>query len=169
MNLFNLFKRRGTAPVARDRLQILLAYERGSTRGSPDLLRHFARGDPDRHRPPCRDRFQSRQRPHGPRRQGLDPRSRRRNSEHGADGASRRPAQAGRASASFRILIAAHVARADAAPPQFGIFVKFFRDGTKLPLICRPLPLTCAAGFGGFISGSAPDTPDLNLRVGLNH
>ncbi len=38
MNLYNLFKRRGTAPVARDRLQILLAYERGSTRGSPDLL-----------------------------------------------------------------------------------------------------------------------------------
>jgi len=38
MNLFNLFKRQGTAPVARDRLQILLAYERGSTRGAPDLL-----------------------------------------------------------------------------------------------------------------------------------
>jgi cell division topological specificity factor len=38
MNLFNFFKRQGTAPVARDRLQILLAYERGSTRGAPDLL-----------------------------------------------------------------------------------------------------------------------------------
>jgi hypothetical protein len=25
------------------------------------------------------------------------------------------------------------------------------------------------AGFGGFISGSAPDTPDLILRVGLNY
>jgi cell division topological specificity factor len=37
MNLFNLFKRRGSAPVARDRLQILLAYER-TTRGSSDLL-----------------------------------------------------------------------------------------------------------------------------------
>lgn len=37
MNLFNLFKRRGSAPIARDRLQILLAYERTS-RGSPDLL-----------------------------------------------------------------------------------------------------------------------------------
>jgi cell division topological specificity factor len=37
MNLFNLFKRRGSAPVARDRLQILLAYER-TTRGSADLL-----------------------------------------------------------------------------------------------------------------------------------
>ena len=32
MNLFNLFRRQGTAPVARDRLQILLAYERGSNR-----------------------------------------------------------------------------------------------------------------------------------------
>jgi cell division topological specificity factor len=37
MNLFNLFKRRGSAPVARDRLQILLAYER-SGRGPSDLL-----------------------------------------------------------------------------------------------------------------------------------
>ena len=37
MNLFSLFKRRGSAPVARDRLQILLAYER-STRGPSDLL-----------------------------------------------------------------------------------------------------------------------------------
>jgi cell division topological specificity factor len=37
MNLFSLFKRRGSAPVARDRLQILLAYER-TARGSPDLL-----------------------------------------------------------------------------------------------------------------------------------
>jgi cell division topological specificity factor len=37
MNLFNLFKRRGSAPVARDRLQILLAYERAG-RGFPDLL-----------------------------------------------------------------------------------------------------------------------------------
>jgi cell division topological specificity factor len=37
MNLFGLFKRRGSAPVARDRLQILLAHER-ATRGSSDLL-----------------------------------------------------------------------------------------------------------------------------------
>jgi cell division topological specificity factor len=37
MNLFSLFKRRGTAPVARDRLQVLLAYER-TGRGFPDLL-----------------------------------------------------------------------------------------------------------------------------------
>ena len=36
MNLFNLF-RRGTAPVARERLQILLAHER-SARSQPDLL-----------------------------------------------------------------------------------------------------------------------------------
>lgn len=36
MNLFNLF-RRGTAPVARERLQILLAHERNA-RNQPDLL-----------------------------------------------------------------------------------------------------------------------------------
>ena len=37
MSLFNLFRRRGSAPVARDRLQILLAHERAA-RGQPDLL-----------------------------------------------------------------------------------------------------------------------------------
>jgi cell division topological specificity factor len=37
MNVFNLFRRRASAPVARERLQILLAHER-STRGNPDLL-----------------------------------------------------------------------------------------------------------------------------------
>jgi cell division topological specificity factor len=39
MNLFSFFKRRGSssAPIARDRLQILLAYER-SGRGPSDLL-----------------------------------------------------------------------------------------------------------------------------------
>jgi cell division topological specificity factor len=37
MNLFDLFKRRGSAAVARDRLQILLAYERTS-KSSSDLL-----------------------------------------------------------------------------------------------------------------------------------
>lgn len=37
MNLFGLFKRRGSAPVARDRLQILLAYERSGA-GPSDLL-----------------------------------------------------------------------------------------------------------------------------------
>ena len=36
MNPFNIF-RRGTAPVARERLQILLAHER-SARNQPDLL-----------------------------------------------------------------------------------------------------------------------------------
>jgi cell division topological specificity factor len=36
MSLFKLF-RRGSAPVARERLQILLAHER-STRDQPDLL-----------------------------------------------------------------------------------------------------------------------------------
>lgn len=38
MTLFNLFKRRGTsAPVARERLQVLLAYERNN-RNQPDLV-----------------------------------------------------------------------------------------------------------------------------------
>jgi cell division topological specificity factor len=37
MSLFTLFRRRGSAPVARDRLQVLLAYERAS-RGQTDLL-----------------------------------------------------------------------------------------------------------------------------------
>jgi cell division topological specificity factor len=37
MSLLNLFRRRGSAPVARERLQVLLAYER-ATRGQPDLL-----------------------------------------------------------------------------------------------------------------------------------
>ena len=37
MTLFNLFRRGGSAPIARERLQILLAHERG-TRNQPDLL-----------------------------------------------------------------------------------------------------------------------------------
>jgi cell division topological specificity factor len=37
MTLFDLFKRRGTAPVARERLQVLLAYER-KNRNQPDLV-----------------------------------------------------------------------------------------------------------------------------------
>ena len=37
MNLFGLFRRRNSALVARDRLQILLAYER-TGQGSSDLL-----------------------------------------------------------------------------------------------------------------------------------
>jgi cell division topological specificity factor len=37
MKLFNLFGRRGTAPIARDRLQILLAHERTIAGGS-DLV-----------------------------------------------------------------------------------------------------------------------------------
>jgi cell division topological specificity factor len=37
MNMLSLFRRRISAPVARDRLQILLAYER-SALGSSDLL-----------------------------------------------------------------------------------------------------------------------------------
>jgi cell division topological specificity factor len=37
MNIFRLFGQRGSAPVARERLQILLAHERG-VRGQSDLL-----------------------------------------------------------------------------------------------------------------------------------
>jgi cell division topological specificity factor len=43
MSIFRLFASRppaapATAPIARERLQILLAHERGATRGKPDLL-----------------------------------------------------------------------------------------------------------------------------------
>jgi cell division topological specificity factor len=37
MTLFNIFRRGSSAPIARERLQILLAHERG-TRNQPDLL-----------------------------------------------------------------------------------------------------------------------------------
>lgn len=37
MNVFNLFRRGRSAPVARERLQILLSHERAA-RGQPDLL-----------------------------------------------------------------------------------------------------------------------------------
>ena len=38
MNLLNLFKKRASAPVARDRLQILLAHERTMSGGSDLVL-----------------------------------------------------------------------------------------------------------------------------------
>ncbi|MBZ9678700.1 cell division topological specificity factor MinE [Mesorhizobium sp. ES1-1] len=37
MSLLDIFKRRSSAPVARERLQVLLAYERRN-RGQPDLV-----------------------------------------------------------------------------------------------------------------------------------
>ena len=37
MNVFDLFRHRGSAPLARERLQILLSHER-ATRGQRDLL-----------------------------------------------------------------------------------------------------------------------------------
>ena len=43
MSLFHLWRRRGSAPVARERLQILLSYER-TARGQSDLL-GILRGD----------------------------------------------------------------------------------------------------------------------------
>jgi cell division topological specificity factor len=38
MNLFNFFSKRSSAPVARERLQILLAHERSSIGGRSDLM-----------------------------------------------------------------------------------------------------------------------------------
>ena len=38
MNLMSFFNRRTSAPVARERLQILLAHERGIVGGKSDLL-----------------------------------------------------------------------------------------------------------------------------------
>ncbi len=38
MSLMNLFKPRSSAPVARERLQILLSHERGIVGGQPDLV-----------------------------------------------------------------------------------------------------------------------------------
>lgn len=37
MSVFDIFRRSGSAPAARDRLQVLLAYER-SNRNQPDLV-----------------------------------------------------------------------------------------------------------------------------------
>ena len=38
MSLLSFFNRRTSAPVARERLQILLAHERGVVGGKPDLV-----------------------------------------------------------------------------------------------------------------------------------
>ena len=38
MSLLSFFRRRSSAPVARERLQILLAHERADRGGQPDLL-----------------------------------------------------------------------------------------------------------------------------------
>jgi cell division topological specificity factor len=38
MSMFGLFSRRGSAPIARERLQILLSHERGIRNGKSDLL-----------------------------------------------------------------------------------------------------------------------------------
>ena len=50
MSLFGFFQRRTTAPVARERLQILLAHERGNGSQS-QLVAVLAGGNPGRHRP----------------------------------------------------------------------------------------------------------------------
>jgi cell division topological specificity factor len=38
MNVLSFFRRRGSAPVARERLQLLLAHERASVGGNSDLV-----------------------------------------------------------------------------------------------------------------------------------
>jgi len=38
MNILSFFNRKNSAPVARERLQILLAHERGNLAGQPDLV-----------------------------------------------------------------------------------------------------------------------------------
>lgn len=38
MSLFDFFRRPSSAPIARERLQIVLAHERGLTRGKSDLI-----------------------------------------------------------------------------------------------------------------------------------
>jgi cell division topological specificity factor len=38
MNILNFFQRKNSAPVARERLQILLAHERGVLGGKPELV-----------------------------------------------------------------------------------------------------------------------------------
>ena len=72
MSLFNLFRRQGSAPVARERLQILLAHER-ARRGQPDLLARPARGHSCRHRQACPGGSGQRGGAHGSRLDGLDP------------------------------------------------------------------------------------------------
>ena len=82
MSVFNLFRRRGTAPVARERLQILLAHER-STRGQPDLLavlREEILAAIAKHVTVDQDRVD---RAHGSRCHGLDAGDRSRASERG--------------------------------------------------------------------------------------
>lgn len=38
MNIMSFFSRRSSAPVARERLQVLLAHERATVSGQPDLV-----------------------------------------------------------------------------------------------------------------------------------
>ena len=62
MNVLNWIKRRGSAPVARDRLKILLAYER-TFQGQTDLLailREEIMGVIGRHVPVAPDKVQVR-------------------------------------------------------------------------------------------------------------
>ena len=78
MTFFNLFRRRGSAPVARERLQILLSYERASARPIRSA-RPPARGDPRRDHQARHRRARERPGADGSRRERLHARDRRRN------------------------------------------------------------------------------------------
>ena len=82
MNLFNFFRPAGSAPVARERLQILLAHERklGSQLDLIAVLREEILAVIARHVTVDRDKVAGHDRP---RRQRLDARDRRRNAEFG--------------------------------------------------------------------------------------
>ena len=71
MNLLQLFQRRSSAPVARERLQVLLAHERAAV-GQTDLVARAARGDPGRDRQARPDRPRQGAGQDGPRRGHVD-------------------------------------------------------------------------------------------------
>ena len=84
MNLLRLLNGRGaTAPVARERLQILLAHERG-LRGQPDLLELLRAEILAAVSAPCRYRPGQDRDPDGARPPGLDAGSRYRSTERRA-------------------------------------------------------------------------------------
>ena len=93
MNLFSFFSRRGTAPVARDRLQILLAHER-THRRRVRSRRDAARGDPRGHRQARARSTPTRSGQDGARRVGLDAGGRHRDPD--ADQGDPAAARAGR-------------------------------------------------------------------------
>ena len=149
MNLFNFFKRQGTAPVARDRLQILLAYERGSTRGAPDLLailREEILTAVGRHVQIDSNRVNVRM-DRGEKVSTLEV-------DIEIPNAVRMAPMEAVASERCRcsdphpdrVALALRVRPQRRHNSEISIF---FCGGTKLPLICRPLPLPCLRDLGG--------------------